>query len=60
MSDKTTGDNMRTRVSLKQQDGHGFLVHFDDAQIDDLMTDESASLGEGSCPNPARWLLAGT
>jgi organic hydroperoxide reductase OsmC/OhrA len=58
MSDKTTSDNKQIRVSLEQQDGYSFLVHFDDAQIDDLMTDEPAPLGEGSGPNPARLLLA--
>ncbi len=58
MSDNNTSDTKQIRFSLEQQEGYSFLVHFDDAQIDDLMTDESAPLGNGSGPNPARLLLA--
>ncbi len=58
MSDKTTHENKDVRVTLEQQNGYSFLVHFDDAQIDDLMTDEAAPLGAGAGPNPARLLLA--
>lgn len=46
------------RVSLEQQGNYSFLVHFDEAQIDDLLTDEPEPLGNGAGPNPARLLLA--
>jgi organic hydroperoxide reductase OsmC/OhrA len=46
------------RVSLEQQGNYSFLVHFDGAQIDDLLTDEPEPLGNGAGPNPARMLLA--
>ena len=46
------------RVSLEQQDNFSFLVRFDDAQIDDLLTDEPEPLGKGAGPNPSQLLLA--
>lgn len=46
------------RVSLEQQENFSFLVRFDDAQIDGLLTDESAPLGKGAGPNPSQLLLA--
>ena len=46
------------RISMEQQDGYGFVVHFDNTQIDDLLTDEAEPVGKGEGPDPSRLLLA--
>ncbi len=46
------------RVHLEQQENFSFLVRFDDAQIEGLLTDESAPLGQAAGPNPSQLLLA--
>ncbi len=46
------------RISLQQQAGYRFEVHFGGTEIDPLQTDEPPPLGGGSGPNPARLLGA--
>lgn len=45
-------------ITLTQQRNYQFLVDFGEA-IPDLLTDESAPLGEDGGPNPSRLLAAG-
>ena len=46
------------RLSLQQQDGYRFDVHFEGTEIDPLHTDEPPPLGGGTGPNPAQMLGA--
>jgi uncharacterized OsmC-like protein len=50
-------DTQTFNLSLEQVDNYEFRVRFDDTQVPDLITDESAPLGAGSGPNPARLLV---
>lgn len=54
MSDEST-----VEISLEQVQDYEFRVRFDGTALADLSTDESAPLGHGGGPNPARMLLAG-
>lgn len=44
-------------LSLEQVDDYEFRVRFDDTDVPDLITDESAPLGKEAGPNPARLLV---
>lgn len=46
------------RVTLEQEEGYAFRIHFDDSALETLLSDETAPLGEGRGPNPSRILLA--
>ncbi len=44
------------RITLRQQAGYHFEVHFEGTEADPLQTDEPPPLGGGTGPNPARLL----
>ncbi len=46
------------RIHLEQESDYAFRVHFDDAALASLLTDEPAPLGHDLGPNPSRMLLA--
>jgi organic hydroperoxide reductase OsmC/OhrA len=46
------------RVTLTQIGDYSFNVSFDETSIADIVTDESAPLGQGAGPNPDHLLLA--
>lgn len=50
-------DAKEVRITLTQQQGYAFTVDFGDG-LPELMTDESAPVGEGRGPNPSALLLA--
>ncbi|MFI5340232.1 MAG: OsmC family protein [Candidatus Methylomirabilales bacterium] len=45
-----------SRTMMTQEAGYRFRVRFDQAEMPDLITDESPPLGEGKGPNPSRLL----
>jgi len=46
------------RVELVQQEDYRFAVHFDEASIPELITDEGPPLGRDAGPSPSRLLAA--
>ncbi len=45
-----------SQTVLTREEGYRFRVHFDEASIPDLFTDEMPPIGEGTGPNPSRLL----
>jgi uncharacterized OsmC-like protein len=45
-------------IELTQQADYRFEIHFDNANVPHLLTDEPAPLGQDAGPNPSRLLLA--
>ena len=46
------------RVTLEQDGDYAFRISFDETALEPLLSDETAPLGQGRGPNPARLLLA--
>lgn len=51
-------EEMPIRVTLEQDGDYAFRISFEDTELDTLLTDESAPLGNDRGPNPSRLLLA--